>query len=59
MITGLFHTHTNDQLILLAVFLVCRAWHNSCGWKSRHGYLPPSVANRKLLSAMTGGEEAV
>ena len=42
----------------LALF-VCRAWHTSNRWKSGRGYLPPSLANRKLLVATPGGEEAV
>jgi len=41
------------------VFFVCRAWRTSNRWKSGRGYLPPSVANRKLLVATPGGEEAV
>ena len=41
------------------VFVVCRAWRTSNRWKSGRGYLPPSVANRKLLVATPGGEEAV
>ncbi|MBR3272802.1 MAG: hypothetical protein IKF98_02690 [Clostridia bacterium] len=42
-----------------AASFVCRAWRTSNRWKSGRGYLPPSVANRKLLVATPGGEEAV
>ena len=37
---------------------VCRTRRNSCGRKSCHGYLPPSVANRKPLTATSRGKEA-
>ena len=37
--------------------LVCQAWHNSHGCKSRHGYLPPSVANHKPKTAMSRGRK--
>ena len=39
------------------IVLVCQAWHNSHGCKSRHGYLPPSVANHKPKTAMSRGRK--
>jgi len=40
-----------------SLFLVCQVWCNSNWWKSSHGYLPPSVANRKPIAVMPRGRK--
>ena len=50
------HREKQDMRDIL-LFQVCQAWHSSYGCKSRHGYLPPSVANHKPKTAMSRGRK--